>query len=378
MPHHRIPEVTGGPSTLLVTDRADLDAALSGVDRPVVGVDVERSDADRYHRSPALVQLGADGRCVLVDPLALDDLGALDAFLTGRLAVFHAVSNDLVPLDSRGVRPDPIADTAVAAALLGLPQGLERLLAEVLGIDLGDDKERYQRADWEARPLPDDLLAYAAGDVVHLPALWHELAARLDAAGRRTWYEQELAATVAHTRADTRAWWRTRGADGLDGQQRAVLRSVWEEREAIARAHDLAPNHLLHDRVLVGIARDPPGTPAALVRQARASSAAADHAERLFGALARGQRTAPEPPAPAAAWGDAEQAAARAMRRARAGVARDLDIDPGVLCPSRSIAAAVAAAPHDADELCAAAGLRPWQRDLLAAVLWDAYTRHLP
>jgi hypothetical protein len=44
-----------------------------------------------------------------------------------------------------------------------------------------------------------------------------------------------------------------------------------------------------------------------------------------------------------------------------------------VLCPSQPLWAAVAGAPADGDELCRLAGLRRWQRELLADPLWSAY-----
>lgn len=362
------------PSITLVSDTRRLAAALDDLDAAVVGIDVERADADRYHRRAAVVQVGADGHCVLVDVLAIPDLGAVGDYLKGRLAVFHAVHNDLAPLRATGVRPSRLADTAVAAKVLGLPTGLGPLLERVLGVALAEGKERYQRADWEARPLPGELLEYAAHDVADLARLWQELAVRLERAGRRSWYEQELEAVVERARAPDRDWRRTRGAERLTPPQRAVLRALWEEREDLAREHDLAPQYLLHDRVLVALATDPPPSPAELTRRARRPGTVTQHAARLHAAVQRGRRSAPEElPTDRA---DARTAdAARAMRHARAAVARRIGIDPGVVCPSRQLRAAALAAPSRPEELCALAGLRPWQRDLLEDVLWEAYTR---
>lgn len=238
------------PGEIVFVDDPDaLARALARIPADVVGVDVERADADRYFRRAALVQVGDAGRCVLVDPLAVERLDALDRFLAGRTAVLHAVENDLEPLAATGVEPARVADTAVAAAVLGLPTGLGPLLQEILGVALSPDKERFQRADWERRPLPEDMAAYAAGDVFHLPLLWERLADRLDTAGRRPWYDQELAATVERAAEDRRDWTRTRGAGRLGPQARAVLRELWEERERIGREHDIAPNRLLQDLV---------------------------------------------------------------------------------------------------------------------------------
>jgi ribonuclease D len=365
-----------GLALVEVDQGGQVDGALARVAAPVVGVDVERADADRYFRRAALVQVGVEGCCVLLDAVAIDELPGLDRFLEGRLAVLHAVENDLEPLAAKGVRPANLADTAVAAALLGLPTGLGALLREVLDVELTEDKERFQRADWSARPLPDDMVAYAAGDVVHLPSLWHELARRLEEAGRRSWYDQELAWTVARVGDDTRDWTRVKGAARLSPDQRAVLRAVWEERERLAREHDLAPNRLLHDDVLRDLAVDPPRTEAQLVRRSqRRRSLLRKHAGPLLAAVERGRASEPEERGSSGRrWTERDKATFDALRRARAEVAEQLGLDAGVLCPSRPLWRAVAARPADGVELCAAVELRPWQTQLLADVLWEAYT----
>jgi ribonuclease D len=360
---------------MLVAEGTTLDRALRDLDAEVVGVDVERADADRYHRHAALVQVGVAGRCVLVDALAIDGLPELDAFLAGRLTVLHAATNDVAPLASRGVAPTHLADTAVAAALLGHPTGLDALLAGLLDVHLGVDKERFQRADWARRPLPDDMLAYAAGDVVHLPALWSALSAELAATGRTAWYEQELAAALAAAGTDTRDWRKVRGVGRLAPRQQLVARALWEAREELARARDVAPNVLLHESAILALAVEPPGTAAQLARRGRRRRRIEpDESERLFAALKAALTAEPPPRDPdRRRWTDEDSAAFDRLREARAGVAEELGLDAGVLCPSKVLRDAVRSDPADASELCDAAGLRPWQRELLADALWSAY-----
>jgi len=354
----------------------DVADALSVLQADVVGVDVERADADRYFRRAALVQIGIDGHCLLLDGVTLHALPEVADFLDGqRLTVLHAVENDLEPLAAKGVVPDRIADTAVAAALLGLPTGLGSLLAEVLDLQLGVDKEAYQRADWEARPLSDGMAAYAAGDVVHLPELWRQLADRLDAAGRTHWYDQELAATIERAGEDSRDWTRVKGAGRLSPAQRAVLRAVWQERERLAREHDIAPNRLIHDDVLRSIAAEPPRTEPQLIRRSqRRRSLLRRHAGELLAAVERGLEADPEQREGAGRrWTEGDRNLYDQLRKTRAEVAEELGIDAGVLCPSRPLWRAVAGEPADGTELCALVELRPWQTEVLAAPLWETY-----
>ncbi|MDP9023707.1 MAG: HRDC domain-containing protein [Actinomycetota bacterium] len=366
----------------LVDEPAEVMQALTAVDAPTVGVDVERADGHRYVREAALVQVGVAGCCIILDPLALDDLEPLASFLRGRLTVLHALENDLEPLASAGATlvddqgtPAQLADTAIAAAVLGLPTGLAPLLEQVLGVRLSGDKARYQRADWSRRPLTDDMLAYAAGDVVHLPRLWEALSAQLDDLARTSWYQQELAATVEHVPEQARSWGRTRGLGRLDGHGRAVLRAVWDEREAIAREEDLAPQRVARDDTLIAIAADPPATLSVLRRRGLDGRQLREHGHRLLAAIRRGASSPDEPsPSGLRRADDDDRAAHDRMRRARARVADELGVDPGFLCPGRVLWTAALSDPSSPDELVEAAGLRPWQRELLADVLWEAYT----
>ncbi len=363
------------PTTYFVDRPADIAGALGRLQAGVVGMDVERADSARYFRRAALVQVGAGESCVLLDAVRLDHLAALDVFLADRDVVLHALENDLEPLAVLGVEPLRVDDTAVAASVLGLPTGLGPLLTEVLGVELTDDKQRFQRADWEERPLPDDMAAYAAGDVVHLPRLWDALRERLEETGRTGWYEQELDAAIERSFDDRRDWTRVKGTARLSPDQRAVLREVWEERERLAREHDVAPNRLLHDDVLRDLSLDPPGTEQELVRRSpRRRRQLRAYAPDLLAAVERGTEAPPEPrEASGHRWEPIHRDTYDALRRRRAEIAEELGIEAGVLCPSRPLWRAVAGEPVDADELCALAGMRPWQAELLAEPLWEVF-----
>jgi ribonuclease D len=358
-----------------VDDPVDLPAALSRIDEPVVGLDVERADAPRYFRTAALIQVGTAERVVLVDAVRLAPVPTLSDFLAERTSILHALQNDLEPMRAVGVEVGDVHDTAIAASLLGLPTGLDPLLQELLGLALSPDKERFQRADWEQRPLPDDMADYAAMDVIHLSALWTDLRTRLQEDNRLDWYQQELHALVDGAYDDTRDWTRTKGAGRLSPEERAVLKALWEEREAICIEADLAPNRVLRDEVLIDLAQNPARDPADLIRRnRRRGRPGRGHAERLHAAQESGKQAPPEPKENGAEpWSRAHRDAFDAMRKTRAAIADDLGLDAGVLCPSRALWGPARGNPSDPDELCALADLRPWQAAALGDVLWDAY-----
>jgi ribonuclease D len=361
----------------LADNSADLRRGLASLtDLAVVGVDVERADWNRYYRAAALVQLGGEGRVLIVDPLAIHDLTPVDAFLRDRLAVFHAVDNDLGPLATLEVAPSAVEDTSIAAAMLGLPTGLETLLRDLLGIDLPQNKQAMQRADWESRPLPAEMLAYAGADVAHLPALWARLHTHLQEAGREDWYHQELAAILALPPAEERrAWTRTRGAGRLSRDAQARLRGLWHSREELARETDTAPGLILDDRTLVELAASPPASEAELTRRGMRRQAARRFGAQLLAALSAAQAAAenaradrPLPRAPT----EEDRAKADVLRALRSDRARQLGIDPGVLCPSRKLITGVLADPRSPEDLREALHLKPWQWGQLADVFCEA------
>lgn len=348
---------------------ADLD------DLSTVGVDVERADWDRYWRAAALVQVGGQGRVALVDPLSLDDLTGLADFLSRRTCVLHAMDNDLGPLASAGIEVPRLEDTSIAAAVLGLPLGLEVLLKDLLDVTLQADKAAMQRADWEARPLTPEMQAYAAGDVADLPALWDVLSERLDRAGRREWYRQELEAVRAQPPAEQRrAWTRTKGVGRLDPAAKERFRSLWTTREELARSTDTAPSRIADDKLLVDLAVRPPASTGELSRRGLRRAAVRTWGAALLEA-ARVLPTAVEQRRPERGGRpptDADRTLADTLRAIRSERAVELGLDPGVLCPSRTLLAAVLTDPQTPDELEQALGLRPWQWEQLGDLFVEA------
>lgn len=359
---------------VLAQQPAELARSLAALgDLELVGVDVERADWNRYYRAAALIQVGGQGRVALIDPLAINDLGPLDAFLAERTVIFHAMENDLRPLAAVRVVPPHIEDTSIAAAMLGLPTGLEVLLSKLLAIEPTGDKAAMQRANWEARPLTEKMLFYAAGDVADLPELWLVLHERLRATGREPWYRQELAAAMALPPVEERReWTRTKGIGRLDPAARTRVRTLWTARERLARSTDTAPSRILGDRVLVDLAMSPPAGTDELQQRGMRRQAVRTFGAQIMAALAAGDGQAPEPRPPGRTPTETDRDNADKLRTLRADLARELDLDPGVLCPSRTLMSAVLADPETPEALRRRLGLRPWQWELLGERFCEA------
>jgi ribonuclease D len=359
----------------LIDRQQDLADALEWLeDLDPIGVDVERADWNRYYRAAALVQIGGAGRVALLDPMRLEDWSPVAAFLEERTVLLHALENDIAPLVALGVDPPVVHDTAIAAAVLGMPTGLETLLTEVLEITLQSDKAAMQRAEWEHRPLTEEMLVYAAGDVADLPRLWAVLETRLHEVGRWDWYAEELHATLTQpTVEDRRDWERTKGVGRLDPRARARARALWQMREDLARDTDTAPGRILNDKVLVDLALKPPAALRELGRRGVRRQAVKTFGEDIVEVLAA---SADANPVPVERNGrrstDEDRELSDELRAIRAEVAEAHGLDAGLLCPSQHLLKAVMTDPQTPEELRESLGLRNWQWELLAGPFTDA------
>jgi ribonuclease D len=254
---------------LIETDSA-LHDFLHQIDAATrIMLDTEFIREKTYYPKACLIQVAGDEQIACIDPLALQDLEPLWEFLadTKRTKVFHAGRQDMeIIYQASGRLPGPVFDTQVAAALCGYGDqvGYANLVREVLGVDL--DKS-MTRADWSARPLPQDALTYAADDVRYLAAVDTHLRERFEQLKRTHWLEPEMAALtdpVTYDANPAEAWRRIRGARRLKPAQVAVLQALaaWRETEAMQR--NRPRKWILKDDALVFMAQRPPSSIAAI------------------------------------------------------------------------------------------------------------------
>jgi ribonuclease D len=354
---------------------AALAAALQGA--PLVAVDTEADSLHHYPEKLCLVQLAtADGRGILVDPLALPDLGGLGPLFADprTVKVLHAADNDLAYLKRlHGFTVASLFDTAIAARFLGATAlRLEGLLKEHLGVEPVASR---QKDDWSRRPLSPEQEAYAVNDVVHLIPLRARLLAELRARGREAWVEEECAALAAlpapDRRPDPDAYLALKGSAELDGRGLAVLRELYRMRDAQAVALDRPPFRILGNETLVRLATLRPRDAAAIL----AVPGCTPKVVRRFGgailaAVARGEALR-EAELPVRPRGGRPAVPARVRRRVealkewrRAAAAR-LALDPGLLLPQRLIDRLAEAPPADASALAQVDAVRRWRADLI-------------
>jgi ribonuclease D len=357
----------------LIRTEADLAALADRLrPEPLLAVDTEAASFHRYLDRVYLLQISSREETAVVDPLATGGLGPMGELLADPAIeiVFHDADYDLRLLHREyGFTATNLFDTRIAAQLLNEPGiGLAALLEKYADVRL--DK-RFQRADWSARPLSPEMLAYAASDTRYLPRLRDIMREQLGERGRLAWAQEEFALLedIRPTPAEQvePGWLRLKGAKALRGRELAVLRELWEWREAAARRADRATFRILNNEPMLAMARLQPTDLAALKAIPGVSS---DQAERrgrdLLAAVRRGldlpEDELPRPARPPRRVPDlAYEERLEKLKAARNRLAQQYDLPPGVVCPNGTLEAIARAAPGTVTALGEVTELRRWQ-----------------
>jgi ribonuclease D len=374
----------------VVTDEHELDDVAEALARGegAVAIDAERASGYRYGQRAYLVQLKREGSGLwLIDPIACPDLTPVNDAIGEAEWILHAATQDLACLAEVGLRPRQLFDTELAGRLLGLPRvGLAAVLEHYLGISLAKE---HSAVDWSTRPLPEPWLRYAALDVEVLGELRNLMGADLWAQGKSDWAREEFEALLEWTpQVRPEPWRRTSGINKVRSRRGlAVVRELWQARDAIAAERDISPGRLMPDSVLVEIALAEPHTSADLPR-----NRAAARYQRQWLAAVRRARDLPESrlperslphdgPPPPKAWADKNPLAAARLAAARAQLTafgEEHTIPVENVCSPDPLRRVVWSPPPVASEEAFAAalaehGVRPWQRAIVAPMLARAF-----
>ncbi len=340
-----------------------------------LALDTEGASFHRFLDRIYLLQISTRDKSAIIDPLPIGSPAGLGALLESKSVevVFHDADYDLRLLhQDYGWHVANMFDTRIAAQLLGIKSfGLAALLEQFFDVKL--DK-KHQRADWSMRPLPRDMLEYAAHDTRYLLQLKDHMKADLERRGRLHWAQEEFA-RLEGTRWDAEdameGFLRLKGARDLTRPELAVLRELVNWRDTVAAQLDRATFRVMGNEVLLDLSRNPPRSVSELAAIKGMPKGMIDRAGADIIAAVRRGIEVPEAELPrfpkSQRWNKDKEFDARVVRLkgVRDEVARALDLDPGVLCSRErleNIARSDAKKPGDLE---AVPGLRRWQIEVM-------------
>lgn len=230
----------------------------------IIACDLEADSMHHYREQVCLLQISTKEKNYIVDPLLCPDFSPLVPIFADPsiVKIFHGADYDVRMLHRGfGIEIVNLFDTMIACQFLGEPAvGLAAVLKKRFSVEL--DK-KYQQADWSRRPLPPEMLDYAAKDTSLLIPLYKELTAELTAKGRLAWVLEECA-LLSQVRSPERSneplSARFKGAARMRLGTCGILEGVLRFRDEAARKRDLPPFKIIGNEAVREIAERNPSS----------------------------------------------------------------------------------------------------------------------
>jgi ribonuclease D len=351
------------------------DAAMKRVAaHPTIAVDTEADSLHSYFDKVCLVQMSVPGDDLIIDPLREVDLRGFGDILADRgiTKILHGADYDLRILHRDfGYTMGNVIDTMICAQLLGYEQyGLGALLQRHFGLTV--DKS-HQRADWAMRPLPPQMLDYAATDTRHLIPLAGKLREELEVLGRWEWAIEEFSRLenirFSERDDDGEPFRRLKSLGGLDRRSLAVVRALHAWRDDLARKADRPPFKIIGNDVILEAAKEKPQSTADLAKLKALSQYHRNRYARDLVRIVREAMELPEEELPeksdSRAWNrdKALEGRINRLKSARDRIAKELKIDGSILAPRHVLTAIAQGGTLDVP------AMREWQKKVTGAAL---------
>jgi len=333
-----------------------------------VAVDTESNSLFAYRERVCLVQFSTRQEDFLVDPLALQDLSALEPLFAdpGIKKTFHAAEYDVICLKRDfGFSFTNIFDTMLAARILGRKEvGLGSLLESEFGIQV--DK-RNQRANWGQRPLPEHLLEYARRDTHYLLDLRQRLEAALVEKNLLALAEEDfrrVCLVEANHDNEAPSCWRVNGVHALSPRQAAVLQELCLYRDDSARTANRPLFKVMSDQTLQAIAQSLPSSVDDLKGlHGMTEHQVKRHGRGLLQAVERGMQAAPVHPPRNVRPDDAYLARVEVLKNWRKQKAVEMGVESDIILPRELVHRLASRNPRDEQGLEQSMEDVPWRRE---------------
>ena len=337
----------------------------------IIGVDVEADSMYHFQEKVCLIQMATANVNVVIDPLVIKDLSALKPIFKRRdiQKIFHGADYDVRSLyrDFK-FNINNLFDTELASRFLGFPEsGLEAVLKKKFAISL--DK-KFQRKDWSRRPLPREMMAYAAEDARYLLPLAQDLTTELQDKGRFSWVHEEceiLSRVRPSTNGADPLFVNFKGAGKLDPRSLAILEALLQCRRKIARKKDRPLFRIIGSRPLLELAETKPANMKQLEKTKALSPKQMGMYGKLILAAINGAMTIPKKDLPVYPRRKAPRvpasAAARvkSLRKWRDHQAENLAMDPSLILTRSLISTLAVQKPRTVKDLSRIKEIKKWQ-----------------
>ena len=360
-------------SCAIIDSRRELDnLARKLAGQTCVGVDLEADSMYHFKEKVCLIQIAAENVSAVIDPLAVKDLVALKPIFRRRdiQKIFHGADYDIRSLfRDFQITIDNLFDTELACRFLGFGEtGLDAVVKKKFGVVLN---KKYQRKDWSRRPLPAEMIAYAAQDARFLVPLASWLKTELEQKRRLSWVTEEcehLSRVRANDFNSQPLYLHFKGAGNLDRRSLAVLEALLQLRREMADKKDRPLFRIIGSRSLLELALAKPANLTQLEQSGALSKKQIGmYGQDVLAAIQTSGKIAAKelpvyPRKKAPRISPAVAGRIRILKDWRDARAQALGINPALLCTKALMTAIAVQKPSKVSDLVKIKELKRWQR----------------
>jgi ribonuclease D len=337
----------------------------------IIGVDLEADSMYHFKEKVCMIQIATQHATAVIDPLQIKNLSVLKpVFRRADIQkIFHGADYDVRSLyRDFSISVNNLFDTELACRFLGHSEsGLEAVLKKRFKVRLN---KKYQRKDWSKRPLPEEMITYAAKDVHYLVPLAKSLHQELKHKGRLSWVEEEctILSRVRATNTDSGPLFPGfKGAGKLSPRGLAVLEELLQLRKRNAQQQDRPLFRIIGNKSILALAEMRPRSLKKLQKTELLGTKQIDrYGKAVIAAINKAmaipaknlpkypRKTAPRVPAIVAKR-------VKGLRAWRDNLARQLQIDPAIICTKALISAIAVQRPLTISSLSKMEELKNWQ-----------------
>jgi ribonuclease D len=213
-----------------------------------------------YGEKLCLIQINDGIESFIIDPLNAD-LAAVKRLLEDEkiMKIMWDASSDIsLIVNGYSMTIKSVLDLRPAADLLEFPKrDYSSVILNVLGIEAKTNKSMFQKYNWMTRPLDDEAILYAVGDVLHLHALKDAILARLVDGGHLEEYIRQnlIVQNRNYLRTPGQRHKKMKGYRYLDSAEKVRLKELFQLRDGYARDLNWPPHRVIPNPELIDLSR---------------------------------------------------------------------------------------------------------------------------
>jgi ribonuclease D len=229
---------------------------IKAAGRDIIALDLEGEfNLHRYGEKLCLLQIYDGKVAAIIDPFKVS-LPHIKRFLENRsiLKIMFDASGDRAFLyKNYGIDLHSILDLQEAVGILGYEKSsLKSVLKEILSVDGGKSKKKFQRYNWNRRPIDGSAIEYAIKDVLYLFDLKDKLIPELI---KRGLLEQFILKNLQvqnrpHVYRKTPKLFESGKFKSLGKEKQRVYKKLFAIREQYAKSINLPPNSVFPNDLL--------------------------------------------------------------------------------------------------------------------------------